>query len=230
MRMGLTAGQRRTLSRKAAENSLEVEHLLKVAAIGDAADAPFLHALKCEHAWPDTGRVGRSLVVPLGRWADTVCRFLEDGYSGLVAMAGEIVGASEFGIGLLEEIRTPESVSAVLAIGRAVIEQPAIDVHLAVRMADAFNLLLSFNGAPTVTPTVEHEIREFLHRLLDIELLEVQRASVVCALRGVGDATSADLVASLPPFRGNWAGLEASAARKIKRRVAVQPSNRSAHR
>ena len=106
---------------------------------------------------------------------------------GLVAMAGETAGAAEFCIGLLEEIRTPESASAVLAISRTLIGQPAIDVPLAVRMADAFNLLLSFNGALAVAPTVEDAAREFLHRSLDVELLEVQLASAVCALRGVGN-------------------------------------------
>jgi hypothetical protein len=42
--MGLTAAQRRTLSRKAADNSLEVEHLVKVAELGDAADASSFRA------------------------------------------------------------------------------------------------------------------------------------------------------------------------------------------
>lgn len=217
--MALTADQRRTLSRRAADNSIEVEHLLEVAAVGDSSDASFVRSLKNEYGWSNTGRVGASRVVPFGRWADTVCRFLEEGYVGLVAMAGETAGAAEFCIGLLEEIRTPESVSAVLAIGRTLIEQPAIDVPLAVRMAGALNLLLSFNGAPAVAPTVEHEVREFLHRLLDVELSEDQRASAVCALRGVGNESSAARIAALPPFQGCWAGLEALAARQIKKRL-----------
>src|SRR5262245_33962022 len=100
--MGLTAAQRRALSRKAADNSLEVEHLVKVAVLGDATDAPFLRALKGEHGWSDTGREGRKLVVPFGRWADTVCRFLEDGYPGLVQAAKESDGA-EFCVSVLEE-------------------------------------------------------------------------------------------------------------------------------
>jgi hypothetical protein len=217
--MGMTAAQRRTLSRRAADNSIEVEHLLEVAAVGDAVDAPFVRALKIEHGWSNTACVGSSRIVPFGRWADTVCRFLEDGYTGLVAMSVEAAGSAKFCIGLVEEIRTPESVFAVLAIGRTVIERPAIDVQLALRIANAFNLLLSLKDVPTVAPSVEHEIRDFLHRLLEIELSEEQRASAVCALRGVGDESSAARIAALPPFQGNWAGLEASAARQIKKRL-----------
>ncbi len=217
--MGLTATQRRMLSRKAADNSLEVEHLLKVAAVGDAADAPFLCALKGAHGWSDTGREGRNLVVPFGRWVDTVCRFWEDGYAGLVRMAGESAEAVEFCVSVLEEVRTPESAAALLALAGPVLERPASDVRLAVRVADGFNRLLSFKGAPAITSAVERQVREFLHRLLAAELSEAQRASAVCALRGVGDTASAALIAALPPFRGSWAGLEQSAARQIMRRV-----------
>lgn len=217
--MGLTAAQRRTLSRKAADYSLEVEDLLKVADRGDATDAPFLRALKAEHDWSDTGRDGRQLVVPFGRWSDTVCRFLEDGYPGLIQTAKASTEAAEFCISVLVELKTVASVSAMLTIGGPLIERPAGNVKLAVRLADGFNLLLSFKGAPTIAPTVEGEIREFLHRLLAVELSEVRRASVVCALRGVGDAESATLIASLPPFRGCWAGLEQIAVRQIKRRI-----------
>jgi hypothetical protein len=217
--MGLTVAQRRTLSRKAADNSLEVEHLVKVAELGDASDAPFLRALKEEHSWSDSGREGRKLVVPFGRWANTVCRFLEDGYPGLVQAGKESPDAADFCVGVLEELKTAASVSAILAVGGPVIERPAADVKLAVRLADGFNLLLSFKGAPAIAPADEQKVREFLHRLLAAKLSEVQRASAVCALRGVGDAESVALVESLPPFQGSWAGLEQSAARQIKQRL-----------
>jgi hypothetical protein len=224
--MGLTAAQRRTLSRKAADNSLEVEHLLKVAELGDASDAPFLRALRSEHGWSATGREGRSLVVPFGRWADVVCRFLEDGYPGLVQAAKEPDGAAEFCVSLLEQLKTAASVSALLAVGGPVIDRPAGDIKLALRLANGFNHLLSFKGAPAIAPTVEGQVRQFLHRLLAIDLSNVKRASVVCALRGVGDAESAALIGSLPPFSGNWADLERVAVRQIKQRGRRAKGNR----
>jgi hypothetical protein len=225
--MGLTAAQRRTLSRKAADNSLEVEHLLKVAELGDATDAPFLRALKAEHGWSDTGREGRKRVVPFGRWADTVGRFLEDGYPGLVQGAKDSGEAADFCVSVLEAVKTAASVSAMLAIGRPVIERPAADLELAVRLADGFNRLLSFKGAPAIAPAAEGEVREFLHRLLAAKLSEAQRASVVCALRGVGNAESATLIGSLLPLRGSWAGLEQTAIRQIRQRLRRAKLSRS---
>jgi hypothetical protein len=196
-----------------------VEHLLKVAAIGDAGDAPFLLALKGEHGWSDTGREGRKRVVPFGRWADTVCRFLQDGYPGLVQAAEGSYDTADYCISVIEELKTAASVSALLAIGGPVIARPPADIRRAVRLADGFNRLLSFKGAPAIAPTVEGQVREFLHRLLAVAFSEVQRAFVVCALRGVGNAESATLIETLPPFRGSWAGLEQTAIRQIKQRL-----------
>jgi hypothetical protein len=217
--MGLTAAQRRTLSRKAADSTLEVEHILKVAELGDATDAPFLRSLTSQHGWSVTGRDGNRLVAPIGRWADTVCCFLENGYPGLVKESKETTDAVDFCVGVLETLKTAASVSAILAVGGPVIVRPAADVKVAARLASGLNLLLSFKDAPAITPAVERKVRVFLHRLVASNLSEVQRAIAVCALRGVGDEESAALVASLPPFQGNWVGLEKSAVRQIKQRI-----------
>jgi hypothetical protein len=217
--MALTEARRRALRRKAADNSLEVEHLIKVAAIGEASDAPFLRALKAEFGWPDSGRKGRTRVVPLGRWVDTVCCFLEGGYDGLVQMARDSAEDADFCIPVLEEMKTAESVSALLAIGGPVLASPETNVRLAARLAEGMNQLLSFKEAPAVGGAVEQQVRGFLHLLLGLELTAVQKASVVCALRGVGDEDSLSLVAGLPPFGGSWVGLEQVAIRKIKRRL-----------
>jgi hypothetical protein len=218
--VALTDAQRRHLRRKAADSSLEVESLLRLAARGDSSDAPFLRALKAEFRWSDTGRQGRGRVVPLGRRADVVCRFWEGGYAGVVRMARGSAEAADFCAALLEELKTPESVSALLAIGGPVVERPEADVGLAVRLADGFNLLLSTpKGAVAVGAAVERRVRTFLHRLLALALAEEQRATAVCALRGVGDAESVALIAGLPPFGGCWAGLEKSAVRQIQKRA-----------
>jgi hypothetical protein len=227
--MALTEAQRRSLRRKAADGSLEVEHLLPVAVRGDASDAPLLRALKAEFKWPDTGRQGRAWIVPLGRWTDTVCRFLEDGYTGVVRMAGESAGAVEFCASLLEEVKTPESVTALLAIGGPVVKRPEADVRLAFRLADAFNVLLSFKDRPAVGAAVEKRVRDFLHRLFALPLGETRQAIVVCALRGVGDAKSVSLIKGLPPFR-DWAhtGLQQSAVRQIQQRTRPPAEQSSA--
>jgi hypothetical protein len=219
----LTDSQVRSLRRKAAAGSLEVEHLLKVAALGDASDAPLLRQLRAAYGWPDSGRPGDDPVVPLGRWADVVCTFLKQGYAGLIRLARQDPGAVEFCIGLLEEKKTPESVAALLAIGGGVIDRPGSDRRLALRLAGALNLLLAFKGAPRIDEATAARVREFLHRLLSLDLSEAERAVCVCALRGVGDERSLGLIGRLPPFGGSWSGLAESASRQIKSRLRRRP-------
>ena len=217
--MGLTEAQRKTLSWKAANGSLEVEHLLKVAELGDATDIPFLRILKAEHAWSDDSGEGDHRVVPLGKWTDSICCFLEGGYPGLVQAASESAASAHFSLGVLEELRTAASASAILAIGGPTIYQPEDALEFAIHLATAFNLVLSFKGAPRVASTVEEQIRQFLHRMLATKLSRSQCGTVVCALRGVGDRESVALIESLPPFEDAWEGVEKAAVRQIKKRM-----------
>ncbi len=217
--MALTDSQRGTLSRKATDGRLEVEDLLRVAVTGGAADVPFLRSLEARCGWSYTGKKGRGRVVPLGRWSEVVCRFLEGGCNGLVRLSRESTEAPEFCLSVLESVRTPESVAAVAEIAGQVLDRPQSDVRLATRLAEGFNRLLSGKGGPAVGADVERRIREFLHRLLALDLTEAQRASAVCALRGVGDEESLAVIAAQPPLRGCWAGVETAAARAIRLRL-----------
>ena len=218
--MPLTPSQRRTLLRKSADGSLEVENLLKVAACGDRFDAQTLRDLKAEHKWSDTGWEGRSRVVPLGRWADTICCFLEEGCEGLVKRARGSADEAEFGLSVLQEINTQESVLAMLAIGVSALMQPRPDPSVASKAAAELNHLLGMKRAPEISTAVEREVRDFLHSLLKREWTDVQRAGIVCALCWVGDAESLELIAQLPRFEDCWAKLNRSAPRAIKQRLA----------
>jgi hypothetical protein len=218
--LALTQSQIRSLKRKAANNSLEVEYLLKVAAKGDASAALLLRQLKAEHGWSDTGRGRDGKVVPLGRWPDVVCCFLEHGYDGVVTLACKKRKTfAEFCISLLTELKAPSSVRALIRLGGGVLREPARDPRLALLLAGAFNLLLSFKGAPQVKETTTATIRKFLHGLLQLELSEPERATCVCALRGVGEETSIALIAGLLQFRGVWSGVKAHTVRQIRKRT-----------
>jgi hypothetical protein len=209
------------IERKAASNALEVEHLLSLARDADASVAPVLRELSARHGWSSSEWVGKKRVVPLGRWAEVVSEYLERGHSGVVAMAkGRRTRETHavMCIDLLSELHTPESVEALIRIGKPVWRDPTEDVELALALANAFNLLLSFKHAPAIPDATRSSIRGFLHRLLELDLDDSQRASCVCALRGVGDARSLDVIRALPPFEHPWAGLENLAIRQITRR------------
>jgi len=211
-----------SIERKARTNALEVEHLLALARDADASVAPVLRELSARHGWSSNERVGKKRVVPLGRWAEVVGEYLEHGHAGIVAMAkGRKTRKTHavMCIDLLSELHTPESVEALMRIGKPVWRDPDEDVELSLALANAFNLLLSFRHAPVISDATRSGIRGFLHRLLQLRLGDSERASCVCALRGVGDAKSLEVIRALPPFEHPWAGLENLAIRQIQRRM-----------
>ena len=147
--------------------------------------------------------------------------YLERGHAGVVALAkGERTRAKYAGmcIALLSELHLPESVTALIRIGQPLWRHPEKDLSLSLSLADAFNLLLSFKNAPEIDDATRTNIRSFLHRLLALDLDDSARSSAVCALRGVGDARSIELIRALPPFEHPWSGLERLALRQIQRR------------
>lgn len=217
--MALSESRRKVLTRKASTQSLEVEHLLHIAVEGDAEDVLFLRALKKEHHWPESNREGNHRVVPLGRWADTVCTFLEQGHMGLIGLAEESPDSASFCLGLLEVHPDPESAATMLAIGKRVVKNPKTDLAFATQLASSLNRLLSFKGAPMIAPAIEQKIRSFLHALLGADLTETQRATAVCALRAVGNEKSLTIIAALPAFANPWTGLGLAACKQIKKRL-----------
>jgi hypothetical protein len=216
----LSAAQVRLLKRKAADNSLEVENLLKVAVCGDRTAVPLLRQLKADWNWSESGRVRGQLVVPFGRWADVVCRFLEDGYPGLVALATGKQTAKhflEFCLAVLGELHTPESVGAVLDIGGGLIDKPATDQKTALRLVRALQEVMSPWEDLLLNEATAARVRQFVHRFLALKLAEHERLDGVWALRRVGDADSLALIESWPAFKNQF---DHRWARKIAKDIA----------
>jgi hypothetical protein len=209
-----------SLRRKAAADDVEVEHLTAFAAAGDARAVPVIRELQREHGWPHSNRQGKSLVVPLGRWADVVCVYLEGGCDALVAYARRREPDSfDFAASVLEELKSAAAVGAMAELARGLVKRLPERLGDGVRLASAINLALSFKKPPAMDPVTCGELRSFLHRLLSNELPQEARASVVCALRGVGDEESIRIIDGLPKFHGPWAGLEAIASKAIRKRL-----------
>jgi hypothetical protein len=218
----LSPSQIRSLKRRAADNSLEVEHLITLARRGDASAAPLLRQLKQEHGWSDTGFENGARVVPFGRWADLICCYLEQGYGGLVALAtGPRAkrGLADFCIGLIEELPDAASVRALIEIGGPVLRSPAKDLTLAARLARGFHVLLSSEECPNLPGGTAATVRGFLHRLLALKVKEVDRANCVYALWEIGDASSVALLSALPELSDPWTGIRARAIGKINKRL-----------
>jgi hypothetical protein len=184
----------------------------------DAGFGEFLLGLARDLDWSEEGVVHGRRVVPLLRWATVVAAFHEKGLPGLIDLIQRDNMPARFVFAVLEEIKSVESVQAVLEILGDTRRNPGSEMELANRAATTINLLLSFDGRPELPNEMETEVREFLHALLRLDLSELDRASAVLALRGVGDETSLELIKNFK-FDGAWADTVSTTRRSICRRV-----------
>ncbi|HSI35297.1 MAG TPA: hypothetical protein VK986_17080 [Tepidisphaeraceae bacterium] len=210
-----------TLWEKADEGEVEVEDLTAFAVRGDRRAADVIRGLAGAYRWPRRDKVGRKRFVPLGRWADVVGLYLEGGAPAMVAYARRRqAGSFAFAVHVLEEVRSAAAVRGMAELARGLARSLPKRVADGVMLADAINRAMSFENPPRVGKAVVKELRVFLHRLGGLKLSEPQRAAVACALRGVGDAESAEMVRAWPRFTGPWAGLEGMVERAVGERKA----------
>src|SRR4051794_32883987 len=104
-----------TLRRKAAKDAVEVVHLLHFAKIGDGLAVPVLREITTTSGWSrlpiPCGE--HSHVIPLARWTEVICTYLEGGIEALVAYARLAEEDSlHFAVAVLEELKSPESADA----------------------------------------------------------------------------------------------------------------------
>ena len=170
------------LKRKAKRDDVEVEDLLAVAACGDPEAISVLEEMRATYQWPDTNRVGRSLVVPLGRWAKVVCRYLREGTQGMADLAladGEPELDREMAISVLEGIMTADSVRALMRVAGGTKPNTAKRRARANDVILAFNMLLSFHRGGEIVLTDEEvaAIREYIHGFLDVATTENEVSS-----------------------------------------------------
>ena len=119
----------------------------------------------------------------------------------------------------LEELRDTAAVQGVLTIFSKEIDCPENNVEVSVRIAATLNLILSFNASPKISEIEAQRIRAFLFRLYPFAGKEVDRATVVLALRGVGNEDALAFLATVKAFSGAWSEVKSTTARSIKQRL-----------
>lgn len=217
---------------RAAAGGVDVEDLLPLAATRDAAVGAELRALAAD--WPRRGRVEGSAarIVPIGRWAEHVCAALEGGPAAVSDLAQrpeqqaldveDGFAQASVALAVLCAIRSEESVRAVLALGR----HAACDLEarraLAVACAGALNELVALRDPVPLSDETAAEARAFLHALLPRPMSTAETAIACCALRGVGDESSLELLSRVPPLPRPWARVAADAARAIGWRLRAR--------
>lgn len=186
----------RSIKNRARKGSLEVEHLIKDATYPNEALALALDELTVELQWSFSGTLDNgSRIVPLAMWAKVVSTYCRDGFKGLVHLAAKPEQAN-FVIGLLEEIREKKSLDALLEAFKTNLSEPCRDLETSNRIAQAVNILCSFEPIVVTDTDQAIALRAFLATFYTCAGSDAQRAVALLALRGVGDESSAEFAAS----------------------------------
>lgn len=197
---------------KAKAGTLEVEHLLRLAHIGDDATADFLKEFRGE------GNKGHLEELKIGAdsfriWALVVEEYLRGGAENLKKLANK--GYARFVIALLENLHSEESLSIMVDIFSSIIRNPRESKELSGRLVSAINIILSFPPVVEVDGKVEADLREFIHRYIDMAESDQEYATAICALRSIGDESSIKLIKSKKKLSGSWSGTEKIVINKI---------------
>lgn len=208
-----------TIRKKARDGSLEVEDLLQAAIERQPGLSEELHRLSVMHSWRAQGlQPDGTRVVPFAKWAEVASAYASEEFAGLREIARNPENIP-FVLGLIEEIKTNESVSFVLEISGQNLAKPPQSGALAFRIASAFNLLLSFKHAAPISTTQARNIQDYLFTLYPYAKSEADRAVVLLALRGVGDHEAIRFVESIQGLRDPWADTKESVLRAVRKRV-----------
>ena len=204
---------------KAKRNTIEVEHIVAAAKARVPGLGEELRRLAEEHEWHAATRLpDGSHVVPLAKWAEIAGAYADGGVDSLCHLVAS-PGNADYIIGLLEEIASPDAVSALIAFFPEAMHEPASAPRTAWRLVEAYNRLLSCKGGPALSNSQAETIRSFLVSCLAAATSETQRANVVYALRGVGDESSLTLLAAINDFAPPHDSARAMVMRVIRKRL-----------
>lgn len=201
--------------RRLEENSkLEVENIIEAAFTRDECIATELESMSDDFNWCEENIVDGRRCVPFAKWARFACTFIRDGYTGLVSAYD---GENDFSLAFLEAYKTPESVYSILEIAKKL--GNSASVKSKEDIANAINLLLSFKGGSIIDESKIDELRDLLHSYFNQDLEESKKVSIYCALRGVGNQSSIDLIEMQEKLSDPWRGLESQVIKSIRNRV-----------
>ena len=203
------------LRQLASSSEIEVEDIISASMSRDEAVAEELRQLSLKYGWKKVSEIDPSYrVVPLATWVEFSSLFITEGHEGMRNF--EKHDLVKFIVAFLIEEKSKESVATLYILGK---KNEFADGEFISNISGGINKILSFNQAPAIDISLEDSVRNLLHYYLSRELSDIERASVICATRGVGNSQSIELIQSLPLLTGVWKGTEGIVVKSIKKRI-----------
>ncbi len=227
--MNLTA-----LARKAAKavkgpanpaygGAMEVEDMLRFALVHGAAGADEIDRLCAQHGWLRNGLLpDGTRVVPFACWAQACAAYGRGGVAALRTLLADPDLAS-FAIAVLEEVKTVQSVQALLGFCDAATWQSPDATHAEWKALSALNLLLSLDDCVQVDAAVMGDLLRVVVKAFDAAAQPFLKRLCLYAARG---APTAQTLAWLQQLDVREAEAKAEAEVQAARAVAIKSIKR----
>lgn len=220
-----------SLAKKAAKGSapaahggaMEVEDMIDFVLFHGAAAADEIERLLKQHQWgmeavlPDGSRV-----VPFGRWALACIAFGRGGVAALMPLLSD-PGMASFAVGLLQEVRTPESVEALVdyvATASFEADGPEHPAWAEWKALLALNSLLAFDDFVPVREYTSDKLRQILIFAYERAATSPRKSNALAAMRGVPSEVALEWVQGLKDLDPELKQLQRMCVKAFQKRLA----------
>ncbi|ODU16384.1 MAG: hypothetical protein BGP22_28130 [Variovorax sp. 67-131] len=199
---------------------MEVEDMIRFAMVHGAEGADEIERLCAQYGWLSDGmREDGTRVVPLAQWARACAAFGRGGVPALRLLLGDPVHAS-FAIGVLQEVKTVESVRALIGFCVSAQWQSMAVTHAEWKALAALNQLLSFDDSVKVDEAVMDDLLEIVTQAFGATLVPFLQSICLWALRGAPTERSLAWVQALKVADADVEAARVTAIKSLKRRLS----------
>lgn len=218
------------LAKKAAKGAMEVEDMIRFVLFHGAVAADEIERLAKQHQWvmdgltPDGARVA-----PFGRWALACVTYGREGEGGLIPMLRDPEMA-RFAVGILQEVRTPASVDALLdycATAGFAAEDHEHPAWVEWQALLALNYLLALDDFVPVPQSTLDRLRDVAIAAYGKAANAHLRSMALAALRGAPSEATLRWAQELKPLDPESASMQRACVKALRKRLApgFQPLN-----
>lgn len=200
--------------------SMNVEDMIRFALIHGAEGADEIERLCAQHGWLANGLLADGTrVVPFALWAQACVAYGRGGVAALQPLLADPVLA-DFAVGILQEVKTVDSVQALVGFCASAQWRSADAMHAEWRALSALNALLSFDDGVKVEKAVMDDLLRIATRAFGAATAPFLQGLCLCTVRGAPMAESLAWVQSLDVADADVQRARAAAVKSLRRRLS----------
>ncbi|MGJ7565121.1 hypothetical protein ACSFBM_14795 [Variovorax sp. GB1R11] len=199
--------------------AMNVEDMIRFASVHGAEGADEIERLCAQHGWLSDGLLeDGTRVVPFARWARACAAFGRGGVPALRPLLADPALAT-FAIGVLEEVKTVESVETLIGFCGSAQWQSTDATHAEWKALAALNLLLSLDDGVKVEKAVMDDLLQVVVKAFGAASEPILQSMCLWAVRGAPAAESLAWVQTLDVADAAVDAARATAIKSLRRRL-----------